>query len=101
MMKMLGLAHLPSDYFALLMFVILLSGMMMGWLTDAIMGDRGFGPFGNGFLIILGCFVGIYVRNAYFGNIQHDQITLTGIFAASSATLLLLILGVVKHWVQD
>ena len=49
----------------------------------------------------MGAFIGVHVRNAYFGLTSPGDIAITAIFAAAAATLLLMLLGVAKHWVQD
>ncbi len=101
---MLGLLQLdkyPSDVLMMIVFAVLIAGAVVGYVTDVVMGERGFGPFGNGLLVIFGAFVGIYLRNAYFGLMEPGDIAVTGIFAAASATLLLMLLGLAKHWVQE
>ena len=101
MLQFLKLDHYSSDVLTLIFFGTVIAGVVIGYLTDAVMGERGFGPVGNGALAVLGGLVGIFIRNAYFGRMNPGDLWLTSIFAVSAATLLLLLLGVVKHWVQD
>lgn len=101
MLQALRLDHYPTDTLMLIIFGIAIAGIAVGFVTDFVMKDRGFGAIGNGALIILGIGTGVYIRNVFFGAMSPGDFTLTGIFAAATATLLLLLLGVAKHWVQD
>ena len=101
MLELLKLNDYPSDVLWLMMIFILCGGAVVGYITDSVMGERGFGPIGNGLLIIMGAFVGIYIRNAYFGLTSPGDMAITAIFAAASATLLLMLLGVAKYWVNE
>jgi hypothetical protein len=64
------------------------------------MGDRGFGPFGNGILAIFGAAMGVYFRHAYFYRLYGDEIVITAVMAEIFATILLLCLSVVKRLTQ-
>ena len=101
MAEFLKLDQYPADVLWILTFLIIGGGTVVGYITDAVMGNRGFGPIGNGVLVIMGTFFGVHVRNAYFGLTSPGDIAITAIFAAAAATLLLMLLGVAKHWVQD
>ena len=101
MLQALRLDQYTSDTLMLIILGIVLVGVAIGYVTDFVMKDRGFGAIGNGALVILGIGAGVYIRNVFFGTMSPGDFTLTGIFAAATATLLLLLLGVAKHWVQD
>jgi uncharacterized membrane protein YeaQ/YmgE (transglycosylase-associated protein family) len=101
MLQLLRLDHYSSEILLFLLLAVLIGGFVVGFVTDSVMGDRGFGPFGNGTLAVLGAVVGIYIRNTFFGRMDPGDLLVTGIFASATATLLLLLLGVAKHWVQD
>jgi hypothetical protein len=101
MAEFLKLDQYPADVLWILTFLIIGGGTVVGYITDAVMGNRGFGPISNGVLVIMGTFIGVHVRNAYFGLTSPGDIAITAIFAAAAATLLLMLLGVAKHWVQD
>jgi uncharacterized membrane protein YeaQ/YmgE (transglycosylase-associated protein family) len=95
----------PDNYSPQLLYLVVLgvvsAGIFAGYITDLIMGDRGFGFFGNGFLAILGAATGIYTRYAFFGWLRGQDMLVTGIFALAATILLLLLLGFAKNWVQD
>ena len=95
------LDQISSEALALLIFVTAIIGMFVGYITDFVLGDRGFGPAGNAFLAVLGCVVGIYGRATYFGPTNLDENLMTGGLAASTATVMLLVLGIIKHWTVD
>ena len=101
MLQLLRLEHYPTEVLLYALLALLIVGFIVGYITDSVMGDSGFGPFGNGTLAIFGAFVGIYIRNNFFGRMDPGDIFVTGFFAAVAATLMLLLLGVAKHWVQD
>ncbi|MBV1701195.1 MAG: hypothetical protein KGQ46_05175 [Hyphomicrobiales bacterium] len=100
-----------SDFFSVdyydnteLLFMLLtfsICGIVFGTVTDAVMQDRGFGAIGNGFLAMFGAFIGVYTREHYFGRMLTGDLMVTIISAASAATAILLILGVIKHWAID
>jgi len=97
----LGLAEVSGGTLSLIFVAVGLFGILAGGVTDAIMGDRGFGMFGNGLLIVMGCLTGLYAERFFFGVVYPRDIVLTGICAACGATAILLIFGVAKHWVRD
>lgn len=101
MLQFLRLDHYSNETLLFLLFAVSIGGVVIGLVTDFVMRDRGFGPIGNGALAVLGIGVGIHIRNSFFGSMSPGDLALTGVFAAAAATLLLLILGVAKHWVQD
>ena len=101
MLELLQLDGYSTGTLGLLLCLVVGGGLVVGFVTDGVMGARGFGAGGNAMLVILGALVGIYIRNAYFGYMEPGDMAMTGIFAAASATLLLMILGVAKHWVQE
>ena len=94
-----------SDYPSYLLIwvaaALIVGGAIVGHLTDAVMGEHGFGVFGNAVLAILGAFVGIYVRTTFFGRLYGEDLMATGFVAAAAATILLLLLGFAKHLIQD
>ncbi len=90
----------PSNYslsmLAVIGFGVICGGSIAGYVTDMVMGERGFGFFGNASLAMLGCGSGIYTRHVFFGWWQGEETLIVGIFAASMATLILLLFGLVK-----
>ena len=87
------------DTLVLLLFVSIFS-VVMGFLTDALMGARGFGPLGNGLIVALGGIIGVYYRSVVFG-IAAAQHSYTVAFSAiGAATLILLAFGLVKRFIR-
>jgi hypothetical protein len=101
MLQILGLDQYSPDILAITALGVAIAGLGIGLVTDSVMSDRGFGPYGNGFLAILGGVTGIYTRHAFFGWLRGQEVLIIGSFAIATATLMLLLLGVAKHWVQD
>ena len=101
MLRHFALDQYHTESLIALGLALLMGGIIVGYLTDHILGDRGFGPVGNGMLAVVGCFSGIYARNAFIGHIEGNELLWTGVIAAAGATSMLLTLGVIKHWVSD
>ena len=100
MLNVLGLGYYSSTELMAMLLIFGIGSAVLGFITDAVMGERGFGPFGNGFLTVLGASIGIHYRLALLGPVGSRDIILVGISAAASATVMLLILGVVKRYVH-
>lgn len=48
------------------LFVLIIFGPLSyicGWVSDVLLDRVGFGPFGNGFVILLGAFTGMFIYN--------------------------------------
>ena len=98
MLHVLGLENFDSVFLMAVCIAILVGGAVVGYLTDMIMGERGFGPVGNGALAIMGALLGVYARNTYFYHLRGDEMLITAIAAEVCATVLLLSLGFAKRW---
>lgn len=98
MLEILALEQYSDETLMLLLITVVVGGGFIGFITDIVMGRRGFGPVGNGLLAILGCFFGIYARNSYVGHVFGNELAVTGGMAAATATAFLLIFGRMKHW---
>ena len=96
MLQLLDPDNYSADVLAFIAFGVTVAGLIVGHVTNLIMGERGFGLFGNGFLAMLGCGTGIYARHVFFGWMQGEETLIVGIFALSTATLILLLFGFVK-----
>jgi Na+/melibiose symporter-like transporter len=101
MLQALNLSQYSSETLLFIFLAVGIGGFAVGYVTDVVMGDRGFGPFGNGFLAVFGAIIGIYIRNTFFGKMDPGDLFVTGIFAGAMATLMLLLVGVAKRFVQN
>ena len=101
MLHILALDNYSNELLIVMGATIVLGAVVIGFLTDMLLADRGFGAFGNGMLAFIGCCLGIYAHNTYFSHSSIDALLLTGVMAAGTATALLLTLGIIKHWVSD
>jgi uncharacterized membrane protein YeaQ/YmgE (transglycosylase-associated protein family) len=99
-LQILGLDNFDSVFLLIVAIAVLIGGAVIGYLTDMIMGERGFGPFGNALLAILGAVLGVYARHTYFYRLYGDEIVITAVMAELFATMLLLCLGIAKRWTQ-
>jgi uncharacterized membrane protein YeaQ/YmgE (transglycosylase-associated protein family) len=100
-LAILGLENFDSVFLLVVAIAALIGGAIIGYVTDMIMGERGFGPFGNAMLAIFGAVLGVYFRHAYFYRLYGDEIVITAVMAEVFATVLLLGLGLVKRLTQS
>jgi uncharacterized membrane protein YeaQ/YmgE (transglycosylase-associated protein family) len=100
-LQILGLDNFDSVFLLVVAIAVLIGGATIGYITDMIMGERGFGPFGNALLAIFGAVLGVYARHAYFYRLYGDEIVITAAMAELFATALLLCLGLAKRWTQS
>lgn len=85
-----------ADILILVLFVSV-TAVVMGFITDALMGASAFGPYGNGALIALGGFVGAYYRQFVFGVAAAQHAYTIVISAIGMATAILLVFGLAKR----
>jgi uncharacterized membrane protein YeaQ/YmgE (transglycosylase-associated protein family) len=100
-LAILGLQNFDSVFLLIVAIAALIGGAVVGYMTDMIMGERGFGPFGNATLAIFGAILGVYFRHAYFYRLYGDEVVITAVMAEVFATALLLCLGLVKRLTQS
>lgn len=101
MSHILGFDNLSQDVLLFGLFFVIAGSYAVGYVTDVVMGDHGFGPFGNSFLIALGGLTGFYAERQLMRNSHGDELMWATAFAAAGATVMLLTLGVVKHRIAD
>ena len=101
MLEFLELDQYSNETLVLIALTIFIGGAFVGIITDLVMRNRGFGPIGNGLLVVLGCYIGIHARNHFDGYLRGEEILRTGILAATFATTILLVFGVIKSWITD
>ncbi len=91
MFRVLGLNGLPIEALLMILVMLVICGIVTGWITDVIMGQMGFGVIGNTILTIMGAVVGMTAWNAYIGPLRiYDASISIGIASASSVVILLL-----------
>ena len=95
-MRLFGMESLSQADLLMLLFVVTISSVVLGYLSDAIMGASGFGPIGNGLLIGLGGVVGVHYRTLVFGPVHSQQHYIIAFSAVGAATVLLLAFGLLK-----
>lgn len=88
-----------GDLLIMLLFVCVAS-VVLGFLTDMLMGASGFGPIGNGSLIALGGAVGAYYRSFVFGVAAAQHAYTIVVSAIGMATLILLFFGFAKRMLK-
>ena len=101
MWHLLRMEEMSTSTMSLIIAGVALCGLLIGAITDSVMGDRGFGAIGNGLLTLMGCVLGLYAEQALLGPAYVRDALMTGLFAAAGATAILMTFGLIKHWVQD
>jgi uncharacterized membrane protein YeaQ/YmgE (transglycosylase-associated protein family) len=97
MSKLIGLTHLSdNEYYTLLLVAVIIS-LVVGYVTDMIMGRLGWGVFGNSFICMLGIVVGLYGYNRFYGRMSSPDITIVSAFAIASVILHLVSLTIIKR----
>ncbi|MBL8588235.1 MAG: hypothetical protein JNK46_06875 [Methylobacteriaceae bacterium] len=83
-----------------LALVVCVCSVVLGFLTDLIMGKAGFGPVGNGLIIALGGIVGVHYRDVVFGPAAAQQSYAIAFSAIGAATLILIFFGMAKKFAK-
>ena len=88
-----------ADILFLLLFVSI-AGVVMGFLTDALMRQQGFGPIGNGLIVTMGGVIGVYYRGLVFGPAASQHSYAIAFSAVGAATLILISFGLAKRFLK-
>jgi hypothetical protein len=92
-------SHSSGDLWALFFFVTIGSNVI-GWVFDVVIGDRGFGVLGNGFLIALGGITGVVISQMFLPIASMPEIQRVTLFSTATAASILLSLCIVKSWLR-
>jgi uncharacterized membrane protein YeaQ/YmgE (transglycosylase-associated protein family) len=79
-----------------LILIVIITTLVMGFVTHVITQSFGFGPFLNGILGLIGACCGIYLRYRLFAFYRADDATLTSVMAIAGAFILLFALVLAK-----
>jgi uncharacterized membrane protein YeaQ/YmgE (transglycosylase-associated protein family) len=93
---MADLEDLSSGEICFLVLMVIVVGMVAGFIVDIIMKDLGLGPAPNAVLALVGVCLGIYLRYRLFEPYRADDAAMTIGFAIGSAFLMFIALGVAK-----
>ncbi len=76
----LGLQNLTLSEQVFVVLVLVLCFFIAGYIVDSLMDRRGFGPYGDGMVALLGLFMGLLVRGTYFPTVSpYDPILTYGV----------------------
>lgn len=79
MLQTLGFGTISTDALWAVCLCLLVLALVVGWVSDSILGQVGFGLFGNSFFGLAGAFVGLVVFVRYGWEWIHpDIVTMTG-----------------------
>ncbi len=90
------LEDLSSGEMCCLVLMVIVGGLIAGFVVDVIMKDLGLGPAPNAVLALIGVCLGIYLRYRLFAPYRADDASMTIGFALGSAFLLFVGLGLAK-----
>jgi uncharacterized membrane protein YeaQ/YmgE (transglycosylase-associated protein family) len=99
LLLMLGLPDFPMESLILFLAVVALAALALGWISDLILGDGGYGVTLNTGLILTGAVIGAWLWHRFGVPTRfHQDVTRTGV-AMGSGLLMLLFCGVMRRWV--
>ena len=84
-----------------LAFIAIAGSSVVGIVVDRVMQKRGFGAIGNAFLIMSGVFASLAISYDQLGSIRAEDSNRLILVASSCATLVLLVCGVLKSYLQE
>jgi hypothetical protein len=84
---------LDTDVQIFLITIVLIFGFFLGHAMDGVLGDEGFGSYGNMFWIITGFVGGIYAMHSYGMSLKDMRFTVGAGLAGAFTLLASLVLG--------
>lgn len=82
-----------TDVLIFVLTIILIFGFFLGHAMDGVLGDEGFGSYGNMFIIIIGFTAGIYVMHYLGMSLRDMRFAVGGGLAGAFALLASMVLG--------
>lgn len=92
-----GLIKLNQSDLAILFSLVLFSCVLMGWVSDTILGRIGFGVIVNTLLLLIWMAAGIAIYTTYIQQIRLEKPLITALTAFGSAMTGLFLCAVLKR----
>lgn len=90
------LDRISSSDLTMILVVLMIAGVLLGLVTDLIMGRRGWGLVGNGLLIDAGMAGGLYALTTHMWGLRVSDPVVMLAVVFGGATLALLVGGFLK-----
>jgi len=100
MTRFIGLDYLDTSTFTGIMIMMVVAGVVAGWISDAIMGSSGYGMIGNSCLTLLGAFTGLAGWRHFIGPILPRDTTYIMATAGGCALAILVLFSLFKRAVR-
>lgn len=100
MIGMLGLSGFNQSDLMVIIAMITLACVVAGWISDAIMGDAGYGVVGNGILTVLGTVTGLAAWQHFVGSVTSATLPYVTTAAGFSVVAFLLLFALFKRAVE-
>ncbi len=91
------LSSLPAESLLELALVSSMLAVATGYVADAILGDRGFGTLGNGFLAFLGAMAGYGIVQTFPAVVLVDPFLAASLTSLTCAVALLILVATIKN----
>jgi uncharacterized membrane protein YeaQ/YmgE (transglycosylase-associated protein family) len=89
-LQALGFGHVPNDLALAMLIVAVVTATLMGWISDAVMRETGFGVIGNSILTFIGGGATIALWNLHVQKLTASQpVYVVGAAATAAITLLM------------
>jgi hypothetical protein len=92
-LRIAKMSFLDTDVQIFVITLVLIFGFFLGHAMDGVLGDEGFGAYGNMFWIITGFAGGIFAMHYYGMSLKDMRFTVGGGLSGSFALLASLVLG--------
>lgn len=95
LLSMVGLPEPQLPSLILMLVLIGLSALLLGWISDLILGQAAFGIFLNSLIVLVGAFLGAWLWQRYGVPTRLDPAALKAGIALGSGLISLLVLSMV------
>lgn len=96
LLMMVGLPDLPFLSVVLITVMIVLAGLLFGWISDMLLGDGGFGILFNAAWILVGGFLGAWAWHRFGFPTRINADALRAAIALASGLGLLVLVAVFR-----
>ncbi|WP_420100575.1 hypothetical protein [Bosea sp. (in: a-proteobacteria)] len=90
---MIGLPSLPLLSMILVTAILVLGGLLFGWICDLLLGQAAFGTVMNTIIMLIGAFAGAWLWHRFGVPTRFDPSVIKASVATASGLLLVLVLA--------
>lgn len=90
---MIGLPSMPLLSMILVTAILVLGGLLFGWICDLLLGPAAFGAVMNTIIVLVGAFAGAWLWQRFGFPTRFDPAAVKAAIAVGSGLLLVLVLA--------